>query len=173
IRPYGRALTVQTRAQLRRHTGVFTLERQNGNRIQNDAHRFPHTRRETRIPRKSVLDFHLGNHRNAQLRRRLLTNTGHHALFSASEVAQYISVQKNLHEKASSRGPTIHRGTTRTEAYPEPPATPELAMASRDCPVPPYRAIPAPPCGSNRYVSRLVFWRFGPIPAPFYHRGRD
>src|SRR5262249_39877053 len=104
IRPYGRALTVQTRAQLRRHTGVFTLERQNGNRIQNDAHRFPHTRRETRIPRKSVLDFHLGNHRNGQLRRSLLTNTRNHALFSACEVAQYISVQKKLHEKASSRG---------------------------------------------------------------------
>lgn len=87
IGSYGRTLTVQTCAQLRRYAGIFALEWQDGDRTQKKPHCLPHARCELGIARQSVLDFHLRNHRNSQLRRRFLAKPRHYDLFAARKVA--------------------------------------------------------------------------------------
>lgn len=104
VSAYRRTLAAQARTQLRRNTGVFTLERQDGDRIQEHPHRLADTRRQARIARQTVFDFHLRNHRNRQSRRRFLAKPRHHSRLAADEVAQHVGVEQIPHERASSRG---------------------------------------------------------------------
>ena len=104
VSSYGCTLAIQACTQLRRHTRVFALERQDGDRVQKRPHGFPYARRQVGIARQPVLDFHLRDHRNGQHHWRFLTEPRHHGLFAADEVAQHVGVEKVLHEKASSRG---------------------------------------------------------------------
>lgn len=56
------------------------------------------------ITRQPVLDFHLRDHRNGQLRRCFLTEPRHHGLVAAHKIAQHIGREEVFHEKAFSRG---------------------------------------------------------------------
>jgi hypothetical protein len=88
----GVPLAVQACTQLHRHTGIFALERQDGDRVQKHPHDFPHARRQVGIARQPALDFHLRDHRTGQLRRRFPAEPRHHGRFAARKVAQHIDV---------------------------------------------------------------------------------